>query len=417
MRVVLIGGPFRVGPNLVFDSRTPLKEDVGDHLIRSAASSSLQWWDAATAFAQTLLAQDRRSDAWIMVAGPPLLRSRTDDGKIVRRRLATILPGEAVVLDTGDFRRTPVAPWTYVHTTSHITSVQKPCPITAWARGAPTALIVSGHNDRGPRGTRLIELATLWPTAVMIVLHAPDIEREVQALLAWAEAGSRRLSRTWSLSPRQREEYQGRMVAHMKFGKERPVVTDADFGITSAFSDGAAIPPERLAAAATFLQSRYDLSIDIWDIVKDAALSSLVWKSEPGHVVAHGDASTSVPSEFMGRVREIKSIRSAVDDQLAGFPLGPWTTASEANFSWKLADPEYPVEWVLRLDSTSCIVSPTAHPETHLPPGVTGGQGWHHGIGWRVGIAPEGGPGLRSVLDTVLNKLRAIIARHFATGT
>jgi len=416
MRVVLIGGPFRVGPDLVFDSRTALEEDAGDYLIRSAASSSLQWWEAATTFAQTLLAQDRRSDAWIMVAGPPLLRTRTEDGKVVRQRLTSILPGEAVVLDTGDFRRTPVAPWTYVHTTSHITFVQKPCPITAWARCAPTALIVSGHDDRGPRGTRLIELATLWPTTVMILLHSPDANREVQALLAWVEAGGKPLSRSWSPTRDQDAEHQRRMAARMKFGRERPVVTDADFGITSAFLDGRVIPPERLAAGAAFLQSRYDLSIDIWDIVKDAALSSLILESERGHVVARGDASASVPFEFMNRVRKIESIRKAVDDQLADFPLGPWTMASEANFSWKLVDPEYPVEWVLRLDSTSCIVFPTGRPEIRLPLSVTGGQGWHHGIGWRVGIAPEGMPGLRSLLDDSLGKLREIVSRHFATG-
>jgi len=253
VRVVLIGGPFRVGPDLVFDSRTALEEDVGDYLIRSAASSSLQWWEAATTFAQTLLTQDRRGDAWVMVAGPPLLRTRTEDGRVVRRRLASVLPGQAVALETGDFRRTPVAPWTYVHTTRHITFVQRPCPITAWARCAPTAIIISGHDDPGPRGTRLIELALLWPQAVMILLDSPDIEGEVPALLAWAKAGSRPLGRSWTLTSEKRDDHQRRLTARMKFGKERPVVIEADFGVTSAFLDGEAVRPERLAAAAAFL--------------------------------------------------------------------------------------------------------------------------------------------------------------------
>jgi len=164
------------------------------------------------------------------------------------------------------------------------------------------------------------------------------------------------------------------------------------------------------------LQSRYDLLIDIWDIVKDAALSSLVSESESDLVVARGKAPTRVPSEFLNKVREIELIRKQVADELADFPLGPWAKASDANFSWKLTDPEYPVEWVLRLDSTSCIVYPTARPEIRLPAGVTGGQGWHHGIGWRAGIGPEGKPGLRAVLDTSLNKLRQIVSRHFATS-
>lgn len=409
LHLIFVGGVCHIEPDVRLDTRLPIPGDYGDNLIRAAASSSVQWWQVATGFAQTLLEQASHDDAWICACGPGSLRV-PKGGRTAKPRFPSVFPGQSVKLDTSDFRKTPTAPWTYVRSSGLITFVQVPCPITAWKRCPPTAVIISAHVGVALR--ELVELVSLWPSAAMILLDCPTVVSVTNSLRSWSREGRKPLSRPWNPTPKQKDELERLTSARAKFGNQRPVVVDAEFGITRVAIGYDDIPAERVAAATSFLRSRYDLSIDIWDIVRDPGLATLVAKEEADHIVVPGDHLDRVPTEFMARANDLRQARLAVEAELANFALGEWHLVNEGRLTWSLADPELSVEWNLRVDSNSLNLGASATDGRLLPLEIMARPGWHHGLGWKVGIRHEGHPRLREFVETHLDKARLLLKAH-----
>ncbi len=405
MRVVFVGGVCRVEPETLIDTRIPIPDDHGDHLILSALSSSEHWWQEASTLAKLLLRQDTRSDAWILACGPGSLRVRKG-GRVSRPRLESILPGETTELNTSDFRETRIAPWTYAHSTSYLASVKVPCPITAWDRVSPTAVIVSLHDGAGPRGTELVSLHQLWPEATLIVAHCPTGEKLVEALQAWRHAGQQPLPDSWSPTPQRSAEWEKQQESVTKYGDQRPIVVDADFSVTRVTLDDEELPPQRLAAAAAYLDSRYDLSLGIWDVLTDPGLSALVRPSENQHVVPDGPALEAVPSAFQETATRRERVVLAVDRELQDFPLGQWRKDPGSQLLWELEDPQLPIVWSLHVDASSILIRPREVGDAKLSADLAVRTSFHSGYGWRHGVVPEGKPRIRDLAMDYFAEIR-----------
>lgn len=405
LRVVLVGGVCRVEPDTLIDTRVPIPDDHGDHLILSALSSSEQWWQATTTLAKLLLRQDSRSDAWVLACGPESLRVRNGD-RVSRPRLESILPGEATHLNTSDFRETNIAPWTCAHSASHLASVKAPCAITAWDRVSPTAIIVSLHGGIGPRGTDLVDLHHLWPEATLIVAHCPTGEKLVEALRSWRHAGEQPLPDSWSPSPQQSAEWERRQDSATKYGDQRPIVVHAEFSVTRVILGDEELPPQRLAAAVAYLDSRYDLSLGVWDVLTDPGLSALVRPREDHHVVQPGPALEAVPRAFRATANRLEGIVLEVDRELRDFPLGRWRRDPGSRLVWKLEDPELPIVWSLHVDASSILISPVEVEDARLSADLAVRTSFHSGYGWRRGVVPENSPRIRDLAMEYFAEIR-----------
>ncbi len=92
-----------------------------------------------------------------------------------------------------------------------------------------------------------------------------------------------------------------------------PVVSDADFRITDVLDRGVPRNAADLEAALTFLLSRYDLDVGVWDLVRDPGLRTSLLS--PGKREVSPTGAAGVPEALQAEANERAAFLKALEER------------------------------------------------------------------------------------------------------
>ena len=145
-----------------------------------------------------------------------------------------------------------------------------------------------------------------WPDIVLVLPHTPLVEATIAKVRSWFSEGRK------PRIPFDKEPWQEKMGAEfsesmMAFGDHKPVVLDADFRVTYFLDCGLPRSAADLEAALTFVLSRYDLDIGLWDLARDPGLRESLLS--PEQLEALHSHPIVVPEKVRAAAAKTKSAR------------------------------------------------------------------------------------------------------------
>ncbi len=170
-------------------------------------------------------------------------------------------------------------------------------PPTVFFGAHPTAWDQEGLSPFG-------DVLRKWPNTVFVLAHTPLMEATIARVQSWFSNGRKPRNRNSNVSRRQ-EKADEEFFASMKdFSHHRPMVVDADFSLTYFLDSGSPGSAADLDAALTFVLSRYDLNVGLWDLARDPGLrESLLSPEELESAPSH---QASMPVKLSAIATEAK---------------------------------------------------------------------------------------------------------------
>lgn len=275
--IVLIGGSATLDSGAVVDSRQPLAGDKWDFVLRDALGTSEAWWSFAKALADVIVSQHPTSDAWALAwVGKTIKRPRGDKG-FTRVRSMTFLDHADDLIDVGGSEGSPYL--RIDRASSRYRLLPYMLRFDDLQGGSPPVAIVGGCHTTYADGTDIVGdrpldyFAYRWPDAVVILPHTPITEAKARRV--GRRAASRKV-RINGLAEQTHPAKSRDFVAGMKESEDlrraHPFVVSHDFHVTFWADQGAIRDPADLDAALTFVKSRFDLNVGLWDLARNPAL-------------------------------------------------------------------------------------------------------------------------------------------------
>lgn len=320
--VILIGGDVTLDNGAQLDTRRPIRGDDWDFALRAALGRSEAFWAKAKTISDVILAQESSPDAWALAWVEKTVRRPKPGGRFTRVRTIKLLDDADHLADRSLLRnnsgsdteatgsRYRIMP--YILRFPEISSPPDP------------AVFMGSFHSTYSDGSDVVGLNPLsyivsrWPSVTLVLPHTPVIERKVEALVSWCADQSRASDRTRLLDdgvglasfthPSLARQFEAAYLATETIRKADPYVIASDLRITHWVDRGATMAATDLDAALDFVQSRYDLSIGFWDLVRDPVLRvSLLAARED-------DPAPGSPVEMPGELVDAARERDAIKD-------------------------------------------------------------------------------------------------------
>lgn len=314
--IVLIGGKATLDSGATVDSRQALKGDEWDVVLRQALGSSEAWWTLAKGFVDVVLAQHQRADAWALAWTNKTLKRSRADGTFVRVRTKTFLD-QAESLIEADNQEAGSSRFRSDAVSSHYRLLPYLLRFDDLQGGPPPAVIVGGFHTTYDDGTDIVGerpfdyFVSRWPEAIIVLPHTPIIEAKAHRVLQRppTAASVHVAERT---HPAESRRYTRNLERVQDLRQADSYVLSHDFHITFWADDGALCDPADLEAALTFVKSRYDLKLGLWDLARDRALRETLLRREqmaqpPTPRVAVPEELSAKASEKAAEQRETKA--------------------------------------------------------------------------------------------------------------
>jgi hypothetical protein len=249
--IIMVGGIFTTEDGTVLDSRQPMVGDPRGQVLYRTLSRSHLWWEVVRSLADAVVKS--KPSSYALVDGPRQVFDLISGGAIKRVSLSDFL---AV--------GTPESNWRF--------------PFEEFRAGvsfddvyqrAAALVDISQANTAGSAMlTHLGALLRRNPRQVVIVPHTHYLQ-EFYGQVALAGQGEEAWAAYSAEHPRDTNEIR-REPDPLHYTSAIPV--DAEFKITGLIENEAWQDPSDLEAARALLQSRYDLTIGIWDLASNPTL-------------------------------------------------------------------------------------------------------------------------------------------------
>jgi hypothetical protein len=305
--IILIGGQATLDSGAVVDSRQPLAGDEWDVVLRQALGTSEAWWILAKDLVDIILTQHSEPDAWALAWLDKTFKRPRSDGTFTRVRPKSFLDRAANLLDiskdagSASFRSDDAD--TRYRVLSYLLRFDD-------MKGGPSPnVVVGGFHTTYDDGTDIVGDRPLdyfvarWPEAIIVLPHTPIVEAKARRLLEHPPTDPIRIdSLAERTHPTEARRYAERAEQIDDLRRADSYVINQDFHITFWADQGAVRDPVDLDAALTFVRSRYDLSLGLWDLARDPVLRATLLQRE--ELPPATSAPASVPAELAAKATE-----------------------------------------------------------------------------------------------------------------
>jgi len=314
--IILIGGEATLDSGAVVDSRQSIVGDTWDVVLRQALGTSEAWWTLAKAFVDVILAQHPDPDAWAVAWVDKSLKRPRADGTFSRVRLKNFLDGAENLLDAAR------APGPVTFRSDLVTSRYRLLPYLLRfddLKGGPApAVIVGGFHTTYDDGTDIVGdrpldyFVSRWPDAVIVLPHTPLVEAKARRVAERPPSNQLRID---SLAEQTHKSDSRRYVKNAdrvdELRRADSFVIDHDFRITFWADQGTIRDPVDLDASFTFVRSRYDLDLGLWDLARDPVLRSTLLQRD--EVQQPKKTRAAAPAELVAKAKEKADERQEAD--------------------------------------------------------------------------------------------------------
>lgn len=322
--IVLVGSVLTLESGEQIDSRQLIKGDQWDFTLRSAIAYSEHWWETIRSWVDLILDRDEEG-AWALLWAPKTLRRPKEDGSFRRVRLATALPGAASLMDfwNEDVRGIGAtidaskmsARYRILEYELRYQDLTSSRPPTVFLGIHPTRWSVGGLEP-------FDDVLTKWPRTVIVLPHTPITEAAASRLKAWFAGGRQKAPR----GANHEKELKKYVEAQEAFRDHSPLVMNADLKVTYFLDQGTPAQAADLDAAISFLLSRYDLKVGLWDLARDPGLRESLLS--PEEQKAPPSRPADVPAELAAAAAKARAKRSSEQknkvDSLAAVHRALW---------------------------------------------------------------------------------------------
>ena len=251
--IIMVGGVFTTEDGTTLDSRQPMVGDPRGQVVYRTLSRSRLWWEVVRSLADSIVKS--KPGSYALVDGPRQVFDLASDGGIKSLSLADFL---AV--------GTPESNWHFPF--GEFRAGRSPDEMY---QGAAALVDISQANRAG--AALLSHFGALLrrnPNQVLIVPHTHYLQ-EFFGRVALAGQSEQTLS-TYADEHPQGSPASRREPNPLDYTSAVPV--QAEFMITGLIQREAWQDPSDLEAARALLQSRYDLTIGLWDLASNPTLQS-----------------------------------------------------------------------------------------------------------------------------------------------
>lgn len=305
--IVLIGGQATLDSGATVDSRQRIVGDTWDVVLRQALGTSEAWWTLAKDLVDVTLAQHPDPDAWALAWVDKSLKRPRSDGSFSRVRLKTFLDGAESLLEAAR------APGPVTFRSDLVKSRYRLVPYMLRfddIKGGPSPAVIVGSfhttydDGKDIVGDRPLDyFVSRWPDAVIVLPHTPIIEAKARRVIDQPPSGLVRISGPAD----QKEKSDSRRYVKNAdrvedLRRADPYVIGHDFQPTFWADQGAVRDPVDLDAALTFVRSRYDLNLGLWDLARDPLLRATLLQRE--EIEPPRRSRTAAPSELVTKAKE-----------------------------------------------------------------------------------------------------------------
>ena len=249
--IIMVGGAFTTEDGTTVDSRQPMVADPRGQVVYRTLSRSHLWWEVVRSLAESIVKS--KPGGYALVDGPRQVFDLASDGAIKSVSLAGFL---AI--------GTPESNWYFP-----FEEFRAGTSFDDLYRGSGAVVDISQANRVGSAMlTHYGAVLRRNPAQVLIVPHTHYLQ-EFYGQVALAGQGEQAWAAYAAEHPREAPEA-SREPNPLDYTSAVPV--QAEFKITGLIQSGAWQDPSDLEAARSLLQSRYDLTIGIWDLASNATL-------------------------------------------------------------------------------------------------------------------------------------------------
>jgi hypothetical protein len=311
--IVLIGGPMTLDDGSTIDSRQPLDGDPTSSITRKTLATSWLWWSAAFSVADPLL-DAAGEDAFALLIGDRSITDLRSDGTLRRTRLGSLLVGGTTTIELvrtamGEPLLDGYAEVTTLRGSNNASlgtvGVRISRPAKRWrvldgneyylshAGPAirPAVIVDTSDSIIGGRFEALEQRRLFSDDVVLVLPHTHRADSFLRDYIQWGHEG-RQDEETWMRRMTEVRGHIDRVKAGITSDEPLPSVATAasgpsardpihyasslpvaaEFRVTGLVEGGEWRDPADLEAARSLLQSRFDLKIGIWDLVRNPVL-------------------------------------------------------------------------------------------------------------------------------------------------
>lgn len=349
--IVLIGGQATLDSGATVDSRQRIVGDTWDVVLRQALGTSEAWWTLAKDLVDVVLAQHPDPDAWALAWVDKSLKRPRPDGSFTRVRLKTFLDGAESLLDAAR------APGPVTFRSDLVESRYRLVPYMLRfddiKGGPPPAVIVGSFHTTYDDGTDIVGdrpldyFVSRWPDAVIVLPHTPVIEAKARRIIDQPPTGLVRISGVAEETHKSESRRYVKNADRVEdLRRADSYVIGHDFHTTFWADQGAVRDPVDLDAALTFVRSRYDLKLGLWDLARDPLLRTTLLQRE--EIEQPRRSRTAAPAELVAKAKEKADERQEEEeahrDGRRRHHEAIWPTLSKLGFqipSWQREGVDY----------------------------------------------------------------------------
>lgn len=261
--LILVGGTFTADTGEHLDSRQPFADDPRGRVAQSTLARSEIWWSATTSLVLPLL-DAMGGDHFAMICGIRTVVAVRSDGTILRRRLASVLPGGVRTA------KKSIGRWQQLEVNSDLWGPRD-------FRGPLTTPVVVTTGGWLYVGRDYADFEDRWrlknlvEDLIIVTPHTDATSVYLDGYVEWVADGRPKYA---SVPPQPSYGHDGTPLAEV-------VPVEGDFRVTGVLQDGKWVDPAPLEAARLLLQARFDLKLGIWDLVTNDVLRTTLLKETP----------------------------------------------------------------------------------------------------------------------------------------
>jgi len=283
--IILVGGRYVTDGGDRLDSRQAFADDPHSAVALKTLAVSELWWQTVASVVLPLL-EARGGDAVANIGGPRTVMVPNLNGAVLRRRLASVLPGGVRTA-----KKPTAGKWRLIDMGQ------------MWQDDADAAVVVDTwgwywFNARSASDyTHFEELWLKHNNLVIVAPHTHAARVFLDGYVRWVAEG--RYPHTLDMP-----------LHHYDWDLSQiPVVpVEADFRVTGVLQGGSWLDPAPLEAARALLQARFDLRIGLWDLATNDTLRTTLLRETP--VLDTPEAVASRPAPVVAREQRMKADRT-----------------------------------------------------------------------------------------------------------
>lgn len=292
--IILVGGVFTTEDGVTMDSRQPMDGDPTCQVLYRSLSRSHLWWDTVRSLVNPIVRD--AGDGFALVDGPHQVFDLASDGGIKRVSLADLLA-----------MGSPEARWRFPH--DEHPDVESLRDIY---RDACALVDISQAGKSGAAVLSSFGARVRWnPSLVIVVPHTCALQ-EFFGQVALAGQGEETQVAYREANRPDRPRWGGEPDP-LDYAAAVPV--QAEFKVTGLIHDGVWQDPSGLDAARALLQSRYDLTLGIWDLASNSTLRTTLLDVAP--VAPAPPVSAPVPTAASTRAKSKLETEEAIWEEWA----------------------------------------------------------------------------------------------------